>query len=74
MQVRLTRKLSEAIDGIDLSRRAVGDLLDLSQHDAEMLIAEGWASAVISNGTRPRPRSLGAHAAERSTRLQRGSK
>jgi hypothetical protein len=41
--VRLTRKYADAIDGIDLSRNKVGDLLDLPHSDARMLIAEGWA-------------------------------
>jgi hypothetical protein len=48
MQVRLTRKLAEIIDGIDLSRSRVGDLIDLSQHDAEVLVAEGWATSADS--------------------------
>jgi hypothetical protein len=42
--VRLTRKFAEAINGVDLSRNQVGDLLDLSFRDARMLIAEGWAA------------------------------
>lgn len=42
--VRLTRKYAEKIDGVDLSRNQVGDLLDLSARDAHMLIAEGWAA------------------------------
>ena len=42
--VRLTRKYAEAIDGVDLSRNQVGDLLDLSVRDARVLIAEGWAA------------------------------
>jgi hypothetical protein len=48
--------LAEHIDGIDLSRRSVGELIDLSQHDAEMLVAEGWAFAVpvTRNGDRRR--------------------
>jgi hypothetical protein len=46
VQVRLTKKLAEAIDGIDLSDRRVGDVVDLSRHDAEILLAEGWASPV----------------------------
>ena len=46
MQVRLTKKLAEAIDGIDLSARRVGDVVDLPTHDAEILLAEGWASPV----------------------------
>jgi hypothetical protein len=43
MLVRLTRKYAEAIDGVDLSGADVGDRLTLSPHDAEVLIAEGWA-------------------------------
>jgi len=43
MRIRLTRKFAELIDGIDLSRRRVGDVIDLPVHDARMLIAEGWA-------------------------------
>jgi len=46
VQIRLTKKLAEVIDGIDLSDRRVGDVVDLSSHDAEILLAEGWASPV----------------------------
>ena len=31
------------IDGVDLQNAAVGDRLELPQHDADVLIAEGWA-------------------------------
>jgi len=55
MRVRLTRKLADAINGIDLSDRHVGDLLDLSKHDADVLVAEGWASHVDATlGAGPR--------------------
>ena len=43
MRVRLTRKLAEEIDGIDLSHDHVGDVIDLSTRDAQTLIAERWA-------------------------------
>jgi hypothetical protein len=43
MRVRLTRKLADEIDGIDLSRDHVGDTIDLSTRAARTLIAEGWA-------------------------------
>jgi hypothetical protein len=43
MCVRLTRKFADMIDGVDLSRAHVGDQLDVSPHDAQVLIAEGWA-------------------------------
>jgi hypothetical protein len=39
MQVRLTRKLAEMVDGIDLSGRRVGDVLSLSYFEGELLIA-----------------------------------
>lgn len=42
--VRLTRKYAEKIDGVDLSRNQVGDLMALPRRDARMLIAEGWAA------------------------------
>lgn len=43
MKIRLIRKLAEYVNGIDVSRHSVGDLLDLPEHDARMLVAEGWA-------------------------------
>jgi hypothetical protein len=46
VRVRLTRKLSETIDGVDLSGAREGDTLELSPRDALILIAEGWASPV----------------------------
>ena len=43
MHVRLKRKLAEKIDGIDLSNQEVGDVFDLPERKARMLVAEGWA-------------------------------
>jgi hypothetical protein len=43
MKVRLTKKLAERLDGIDVSDRQEGDLLELSAHDAAMLVEERWA-------------------------------
>ena len=43
MRIRLTRKFAERIDGVDLSRSRVGDVMDLPVHEARTLIAEGWA-------------------------------
>lgn len=45
MLVRLTKKLAEVVNGLDLSQCAEGDLLDLPERDARMLLAEGWAEA-----------------------------
>ena len=43
MRVRLIKKFAEKIDGVDLSGRSVGDLLNLKPSDARLLIAEQWA-------------------------------
>lgn len=48
MQVKLTRKLAEYIDGVDLSGRKVGDMFDLPVLEAHLLIAEGWAEGQIA--------------------------
>ena len=50
MRIRLTRKFAERIDGVDLSRRRVGDVIDLPVDEARALIAEGWA--VLEDGRR----------------------
>lgn len=78
MQIRLTRKLADFIDGIDLSHRGVGDLIDLPQYQAELLIAEGWArstpAASIAVAQRARAevagaRRFGPRIAARRTRI-----
>lgn len=74
MQVRLTRRLAECVDGIDLAHRHVGDLMDLSEHDAEMLVAEGWATAVAPEGKRarePEPRAAADDSALRRQQRRR---
>ena len=45
MRVRLTRKLAERIDGVSLEGINVGDVLDLVEREARLLIAEDWATA-----------------------------
>jgi hypothetical protein len=50
--VRLTHKYAEMIDGIDLSRREVGERLPLPSRDARVLIAEGWAEPVAAEEQR----------------------
>ena len=47
MKVRLTRKLANLMNGVDLSKVHTGDTLDLSPRDALTLIAEGWAAPVL---------------------------
>jgi CheY-like chemotaxis protein len=43
VRIRIVKKLANAIDGVDLSRMHSGDVLDVSDADARVLIAEGWA-------------------------------
>jgi hypothetical protein len=53
MQVRLTRKLAQCIDGVDLTGCEVGEILNLPVHDAHLLIAEDWAEVYIAELARP---------------------
>lgn len=43
MRVRVIRKFADVIDGVDLSRCAAGDLIGVTDPEARLLIAEGWA-------------------------------
>lgn len=43
MQIRLTRKLCDCIDGVSLLEHRVGDIFDVPRHQADLLIAERWA-------------------------------
>lgn len=43
MRVLLTRKYAEVIDDVDLKGHGVGDVLDLSDKEAQLLVAESWA-------------------------------
>jgi hypothetical protein len=52
MKIRLTRKLADSIDGVDLSRKKVGRVINVARHDAQLLIAEGWGRPVDSIGDR----------------------
>jgi CheY-like chemotaxis protein len=54
VKIRLTRKLADVIDDIDLTGRRVGEILDLPQWKARILIAEGWAEGAVSRGPHPR--------------------
>jgi hypothetical protein len=67
MRIRLTRRLAEQLNGVDLSRHAVGDTMDLSSCSGDMLIKEGWAMRVYSprNGDRRRIRADDAKVAVR---------
>jgi hypothetical protein len=43
IHLRLTRKPSEGLHGLDLSRSRVGDIVVVTPHSAVRLIAEGCA-------------------------------
>ena len=52
--VRLTRKLADRIDGVDLTGHTVGETLHLQYHDAQLVVAEGWGEVVAND--RPQQR------------------
>src|SRR5205814_3136507 len=43
--VRLTKKLADVLDGVDVSAKRVGEVFELPSGEADLLIAEGWAEA-----------------------------
>ena len=43
MRVRLTRRLAERLDGVDVSAHSVGDVFEVTRQEGESLVAEGWA-------------------------------
>src|SRR3981081_4189613 len=47
VRVRLTRRLASYIDGVNLSAHGVGDVFEVTRHEAELLIAEEWAVPVV---------------------------
>ena len=69
MKIRLTRKFADLINGIDLSKAHTGETLDLSQREAEILLAEGWAE--YAGGPQPLEQ---AHEAPPKKGAWRGSK
>ncbi|HUP40802.1 MAG TPA: hypothetical protein VM115_11830 [Vicinamibacterales bacterium] len=47
VRVRLTKKLAAKLNGIDVSALNVGDILELPDAAACMLIAERWAEPAL---------------------------
>jgi len=43
MKVRLTHKYADWIDGIDLTDRRVGEIIDMPESEARLLVLEQWA-------------------------------
>jgi hypothetical protein len=56
MLVRLTQKLAECIDGIDLAGHSPGQIIELPDRQAALLIAEGWATPAGREFSRARSR------------------
>jgi hypothetical protein len=52
MRIKLLRKFADALNGIDLTKANVGDVLNVKPHEAAILIAEGWAEEAAQNGNR----------------------
>jgi hypothetical protein len=46
MRIKLVRKFANVINDIDLTRVAVGDVIDIEARQARMLLVEGWAEPV----------------------------
>lgn len=47
IRIRVIRKLAAWLNGVDLSRVKVGDIVELPDSAARMMIAERWAEQVV---------------------------
>jgi len=43
LRIHLTKKLAAVLNGLDISALRVGDVIELPDSAARMMIAEGWA-------------------------------
>jgi hypothetical protein len=66
VRVQLTKKFAQVIDDVDLRRFSVGQVVNVPQRDARILIAEGWAVRYEARG-RKSTRSTAAERAVRRT-------
>ena len=70
--VRLIRKFADILDGVDLQTAKVGDRLELSPRDADVLIAEGWAERAEERRVRSLPgRTVAADSPRRSRKKRK---
>ena len=46
MRVRLVKKFAIVLNGVDLSRRKVGDVFNCPDRVGRMLVLEGWAEVI----------------------------
>ncbi|HEY0284600.1 MAG TPA: hypothetical protein VGC23_04375 [Vicinamibacterales bacterium] len=49
IRVRLIRKFATSLNGVDLSQLKVGDITELPDAAARMMIAERWAEQVVEH-------------------------
>ena len=47
MHIRITKKLANALNGFDLRSFTIGQVIELDESLARMLIAEDWAEAAL---------------------------
>ena len=50
MRIRLIRKLALSMNGVDVSRLKVGDIIELDDSRADMMIESGWAERAGDTG------------------------
>ena len=46
VRIRLTRKLAAVLNGLDVSSLQIGDVIELPESAARMMITERWAEPV----------------------------
>ena len=51
MKIRLTKRLARFLNGIDLSDAQAGEVMDVSEREAALLVREGWAAPIEEGGT-----------------------
>jgi hypothetical protein len=50
--IRLIKKLAAVLNGIDVSALKVGDIIDLPDTAARVMVAEGWAELLTNPPTK----------------------
>jgi hypothetical protein len=53
MRIRLIRKPALRLNGVDVSEVSVGDIVDLPERSARLLLVEGWAEPAPGNPPAP---------------------
>lgn len=54
MKIRLIKKFAQFVNGIDLSAVNEGEVLELSNREATLLVLEGWATPISDSAPRAR--------------------